>query len=858
MTTPARKQYLDIKTQHSEEILLFRMGDFYETFDDDALIISRDLDIALTSREMGKGERIPLAGIPYHALDTYLVKLIAKGHKVAICEQIENRYQSTDKSIKEREVVRIVTPGTITEDSLLEENSNSFLASVVVEDNKAGIAYVDISTSEFAATQVPLTSLKEEVNRLTPREIIIGRKWVDKVEELPGSTITIVDERSYHHSASTKKLLEHFGSSTLEPYGCESLPLATRAAGSIISYIEKNQRQALSNIRNLQTYSINSYMQLDPQTIGNLELFGGGRWGTKNSSLFTILDKTFTAMGSRLLKKWIARPLIDINDLTLRQNVVEWFTKNSSTRRDIKDLLQSITDLERLSIKIRNRIAAPRDLTSIGGTLEVVPAIRNILSNSTNSYVSTIGKNFAETTTTCDLIKASINKAASIHIGDGKTIKHGFSLQLDKLKNEISSAKTSLSYIETRERENTGIKSLKVGYNKVFGYYIEVSNPNLHLVPEKYVRRQTLVGGERYITTEMKNLESVIFSAQEKIEDLEKTLFKQVCHQIEQDIDNIIDTARAIALVDVFQSFGNVAVEYNYVKPTLSMADNITIEEGRHPIIERNLGSESFVSNNTTIGFSDNQLNVITGPNMSGKSTYLRQVALITLMAQIGSYVPAQKADISIVDRIFTRVGLQDDLTMGQSTFMVEMIETAYILHQATSRSLVILDEIGRGTSTYDGLAIAKAVVEFIHGHPRLGCKTLFATHYHELTELETTLPGVKNLTVSVIEHDGDVTFMRRIIPGSASRSYGIHVARLAGLPQTVLNRASTILSELEADQNAQKHLSPHSHVQLSLLKPDNTLLDAIQSLDITTMTPIEAITKLFELQNMANSHNTS
>ena len=857
MTTPARKQYLDIKTQHSEELLLFRMGDFYETFDDDALIISRDLDIALTSREMGKGERIPLAGIPYHTLDTYLVKLLAKGHKIAICEQIESRYQSTDKSIKHREVVRIVTPGTVTEDSLLEESSNSFLASIVVDGDNAGIAYVDISTSEFATTQVPIGSLKEEVNRLTPREIIIGEKCVGELEELPGLTITTVDDQYYHDSSSTTKLLDHFDSSTLEPYGCKSLPLARRAAGAIISYIEKTQCQALPNIKNLQTYSVNSYMQLDPQTIVNLELFGGGRWGTKTSSLFTTLNKTFTAMGSRLLKKWIARPLIDINDLTLRQNIVEWFTENSSARHDLKDLLRSITDLERLSVKIRNKRVSPRDLTSIGETLEIVPMIRNILKNSNNFDIDIIEKKFGETTKTSNLINNSINKDASIHIGDGKTIKRGFSSQLDKLKKDISSSRTSLSHIETRERENTGIKSLKVGYNKVFGYYIEVSNPNLHLVPEQYMRRQTLVGGERYITTEMKSLESDILSAQEKIEDLEKSLFTQVCHQIEQHIDSIIASARAIALVDVFQSLANVAVEYNYVKPSLSMTNNITIEEGRHPIIERNLGSESFVPNNTKMGYDDSQIMVITGPNMSGKSTYLRQVALITLLAQIGSYIPAKKADISIVDRIFTRVGLQDDLTKGQSTFMVEMVETAYILHQATPKSLVILDEIGRGTSTYDGLAIAKSVVEFIHGHPRLGCKTLFATHYHELTELETTLPGVKNLTVSVIEHNGDITFMRRIIPGSASRSYGIHVARLAGLPQTVLNRATTILTELEEGQNLPGYLSSFKHLQLPLLNADDALLEAIKALDVTTMTPIEAITKLFELQNMANSHDT-
>ena len=857
MTTPARKQYLDIKTQHSEELLLFRMGDFYETFDDDALIISRDLDIALTSREMGKGERIPLAGIPYHTLDTYLVKLLAKGHKIAICEQIESRYQSTDKSIKHREVVRIVTPGTVTEDSLLEESSNSFLASIVVDGDNAGIAYVDISTSEFATTQVPIGSLKEEVNRLTPREIIIGEKCVGELEELPGLTITTVDDQYYHDSSSTTKLLDHFDSSTLEPYGCKSLPLARRAAGAIISYIEKTQCQALPNIKNLQTYSVNSYMQLDPQTIVNLELFGGGRWGTKTSSLFTTLNKTFTAMGSRLLKKWIARPLIDINDLTLRQNIVEWFTENSSARHDLKDLLRSITDLERLSVKIRNKRVSPRDLTSIGETLEIVPMIRNILKNSNNFDIDIIEKKFGETTKTSNLINNSINKDASIHIGDGKTIKRGFSSQLDKLKKDISSSRTSLSHIETRERENTGIKSLKVGYNKVFGYYIEVSNPNLHLVPEQYMRRQTLVGGERYITTEMKSLESDILSAQEKIEDLEKSLFTQVCHQIEQHIDSIIASARAIALVDVFQSLANVAVEYNYVKPSLSMTNNITIEEGRHPIIERNLGSESFVPNNTKMGYDDSHIMVITGPNMSGKSTYLRQVALITLLAQIGSYIPAKKADISIVDRIFTRVGLQDDLTKGQSTFMVEMVETAYILHQATPKSLVILDEIGRGTSTYDGLAIAKSVVEFIHGHPRLGCKTLFATHYHELTELETTLPGVKNLTVSVIEHNGDITFMRRIIPGSASRSYGIHVARLAGLPQTVLNRATTILTELEEGQNLPGYLSSFKHLQLPLLNADDALLEAIKALDVTTMTPIEAITKLFELQNMANSHDT-
>ena len=850
MTTPARKQYLDIKSKHQEEILLFRMGDFYETFDDDAKVLARELEIALTSREMGKGERIPLAGIPYHALEGYLARLVANGYRVAICEQVSD--PTTSKGIVDRKVVRIVTPGTIIEESLLQQGSNNYLASAVVRDSNAGIAYVDITTGEFAATQIPLSRVNSEINRLAPKELILAQTWSNEIIMDGSLTITKVDEQQFHPRWSNDILMTHFKVKSLQPYGCEHLPLAIQSAAAIIEYIRHHQNQALAGINSLQTYSTESFMILDEQTRRNLELFVGGRWDSKEASLFSILNRTSTPMGGRMLKRWLGQPLLDLDELIERQESVDWFSTNPLRRDKMTSLLKSMSDLERLSTKVLNGNATPRDLSGISKSLRVVPAMIQLLGECDDSWkIDEILNKFSNNSRTSALLSSSLTDQPPLYPGDGNTIKEGFSEELDLIRNEVAEAQDSMAAMESSERDRTGIRSLKIGYNKVFGYFIEVSRVNDDLVPEEYIRKQTLVASERYITAEMKQLEAEILGARNRIEEVETRIFNQICHQVSLETEGLMKSAEAAAMLDVFDSLGTVASEKGYVRPELNNLGRIVIEAGRHPVVERIVDIGSYIPNDTILDPKDMQLIILTGPNMSGKSTYLRQVGLITLMAQIGSFVPAKSAVIGVVDRIFTRVGLQDDLTVGQSTFMLEMVETASILNQASHNSLIILDEIGRGTSTYDGLAIARSVAEYIHNHPKLGCKTLFATHYHELTDLSDNLPRVRNFHVSVTENDGNVIFLRRVMPGGADKSYGVHVARLAGLPSTIINRAWEVLRDLEDKGSESISLEDNDSggVQLSLLAEIPEYIKELQLLDVMSMTPLEAITKLYELQ---------
>lgn len=850
MTTPARKQYLDIKSKHQEEILLFRMGDFYETFDDDAKVLARELEIALTSREMGKGERIPLAGIPYHALEGYLARLVANGYRVAICEQVSD--PTTSKGIVDRKVVRIVTPGTIIEESLLQQGSNNYLASAVVRDSNAGIAYVDITTGEFAATQIPLSRVNSEINRLAPKELILAETWSNEIIMDGSLTITRVDEQQFHPRWSNDILMTHFKVKSLQPYGCEHLPLAIQSAAAIIEYIRHHQNQALAGINSLQTYSTESFMILDEQTRRNLELFVGGRWDSKEASLFSILNRTSTPMGGRMLKRWLGQPLLDLDELIERQESVDWFSTNPLRRDKMTSLLKSMSDLERLSTKVLNGNATPRDLSGISKSLRVVPAMIQLLGECDDSWkIDEILNKFSNNSRTSALLSSSLTDQPPLYPGDGNTIKEGFSEELDLIRNEVAEAQDSMAAMESSERDRTGIRSLKIGYNKVFGYFIEVSRVNDDLVPEEYIRKQTLVASERYITAEMKQLEAEILGARNRIEEVETRIFNQICHQVSLETEGLMKSAEAAAMLDVFDSLGTVASEKGYVRPELNNLGRIVIEAGRHPVVERIVDIGSYIPNDTILDPEDMQLIILTGPNMSGKSTYLRQVGLITLMAQIGSFVPAKSAVIGVVDRIFTRVGLQDDLTVGQSTFMLEMVETASILNQASHNSLIILDEIGRGTSTYDGLAIARSVAEYIHNHPKLGCKTLFATHYHELTDLSDNLPRVRNFHVSVTENDGNVIFLRRVMPGGADKSYGVHVARLAGLPSTIINRAWEVLRDLEDKGSELISLEDNDSggVQLSLLAEIPEYIKELQLLDVMSMTPLEAITKLYELQ---------
>ncbi len=848
--TPLRRQYLRVKQKYAEAIVFFRLGDFYETFDEDARVASRELDIVLTSRGMGKGHKVPMAGIPYHALDNYLARLINRGYKVAICEQLS----PPGKGLVDRDVIRVVTPGTVVEPNLLESKSNNYLASLIVEGEEVGIAYVDITTSEFATTQLPVDKASCEMERLQPREVLVpdSSPAEPRIAELPealSATVTRLDDYCFDLEIAQQALLEHFDVATLEGYGCAHLPLAIRAAGSLIHYVRETQKEALSQLTSLATYSTDSFMMLDGQTCRNLELFHGGRWGESANSILSIIDLTRTAMGGRLLKNWLGHPLVDITELNQRQEAVDWFYHNSLARHKAVALLSDIADLERLINRVRVGKVIARELITLRSSLEKIPELRETIEGDSLNRLAAELK-------PCPDIVHLIAEAIAEEPGDfehGGVIKEGFSTELDELRRSSKEAKQYLAGVEQRERQRTGIKSLKVGYNRVFGYYIEVSRANLNLVPADYIRKQTLTEAERFFTPELKEYESLILNAQEKITDLETVIFRQVCQQIGAVGEQILAAARAVAQIDVFCSLAEVAVRRSYVKPTLAADDVIQIKGGRHPVVEKSIGSDNFVPNDAYLSNKDSQLIILTGPNMSGKSTYLRQVALVVLLAQIGSFVPAESADISIVDRIFTRIGAQEDLAAGQSTFMVEMTETANILHNATPRSLIILDEIGRGTSTYDGLSIAWAVAEFIHASPRLGAKTLFATHYHELVDLANTLPRVKNFNVAVVEEGDKVIFLHKIIPGGADRSYGIHVGQLAGLPKSVINRAQEVLIELENSHASKKsRVSRREAPQLSLFPKDSLLAAEISKLDIDSMSPLEAITKLYELKRMA------
>ena len=848
--TPLRKQYLRVKQKYPGAIVFFRLGDFYETFDEDAKVASRELDVVLTSREMGKGQRVPMAGIPHHALDNYLAKLINRGHKVAICEQLT----PPGKGLVERDVIRVVTPGTVVEPNLLASKSNNYLGSLIIAGEEAGIAYVDITTSEFATTQLPAERLLPELERLQPRELLIPEN-AQEYAQLP-FTMTRLDDYWFDPEIAQESLLEHFSVTTLEGYGCARLPLAIRAAGALIHYVKETQKETLPQLNKLATYSTDSFMTLDGQTIRNLELFQGGRWGEAGHSLLSIIDLTKTAMGGRLLRNWLGHPLLDLTTLNRRQEAVGWLHENSLARQKTISLLTDIADLERLVNRVVSGRVMPRELLALRSSLEKVPDLKVAMAD--GDFMNWLNGELRPCPDIVDLIARAIADEPG-DLEQGGVIKESFSTELDEVRRSSHQAKQYLAGLEQRERQRTGIKSLKVGYNRVFGYYIEVSRANVNLVPPDYIRKQTLAEAERFFTPELKEYESLILNAQEKIADLEASIFRQLCQQIAAVSEQILATARAIAQIDALASLAGVAVRHGYARPTLTNEDIIDIKGGRHPIVEQSIGRDDFVPNDAYLCNRDNQLVILTGPNMSGKSTYLRQVALIILLAQIGSFVPADSASIGIIDRIFTRIGAQEDLAAGQSTFMVEMTEAANILNNATSRSFIILDEIGRGTSTYDGLSIAWAVAEFIHNHPDLGTKTIFATHYHELVDLAGILPRVKNFNVAVAEEGDRVVFLHKIVPGGTGRSYGIHVAELAGLPRSVIARAQEVLAELESHASQKGKVSGRkASLQIPLFPKDSRLADEITQLDVDSMSPLEAITKLYELKRMARENKDS
>ena len=862
--TPIRHQYLRIKQGYPDAIVMFRLGDFYETFDEDARLASGELDIVLTSRSMGKGLRVPMAGIPAHSLESYLARLIKKGHKVAICEQLSD--PNASRGLVERDVVRLVTPGTVLEPSLLDQKANNYLAAVAVEGDEAGLAYVDISTGEFAATQLPEADLPLELGRLSPAEVLVPREEDGRESYAVASggesgkhITTPFSSSAFGYDTAFQTLLDHFGTLTLEPFGCADLPLAIRAAGAVVEYLGGTRRGSLGELAALNTYSTSGFMTLDHQSRRNLELFQGGRWGSDGPSLLSTLDLTRTPMGGRLLRRWLGQPLLDIGQLTLRQDAVDFFHHGLLIRERTVGNLSRIGDMERSLNRIRLGTAAPRELLALKASLEAAGGLLSIFEEGDAQAISWLLKGIQPCGEVVHLIQAALAPEPAGEPGEGNVVKDGFSPELDELRLASRNARGYVAGLERKERERTGIRTLKVGYNKVFGYYIEVSNSHLTQVPEDYLRRQTLVGGERFITPELKEYESRILNATERIEELERSLYRQVCAQVCGYAQAIMSTAEGVAHLDVFSALAEAASRFGYVRPLLTDGEGIEIRAGRHPVVERAMPPGSFVPNDTFLSSGDAQLLVVTGPNMAGKSTFIRQVALIVLMAQVGSFVPAESATIGLVDRIFTRVGLQDDLATGQSTFMIEMVETASILNQATARSLVILDELGRGTSTYDGLSIARSVVEYIHNSPRLGCKTLFATHYHELTQLAGTLPRVRNYTVAVSEEGGEVVFLHRIVPGGADKSYGIHVAQLAGLPRGVISRAWEVLDDLEGDsrdgktsKGARARRAPVA--QMPLFGNTSDLAEELSRLDVSHMTPLEAINKLYELQQKADN----
>ena len=864
--TPMMKQYFEIKNNHKDKIVFFRLGDFYEMFFDDAITASKVLDITLTGRDCGMKERAPMCGIPYHAADSYLAKLIENNYKVAICEQAED--PALAKGLVKREVVRIITPGTVTSSLMLDENINNYIVSMVFFDDYIGLSYLDISTGEYFCT---FTENKDrdliisEVNRISPSELLINVSPDDFSSTI--ENVTQLDKKYYNIRESSERLQRQFKVESVESLGLENKALIL-ACGSMLLYLDEVHKGALKNIIKLKLYNINNYMLIDKSTGRNLEISETIRGRSKKGALLSVLDKTSTSMGARKLRQWVDKPLIDSSEITKRLDAVEELYNSFLLREEIKEYLRTIQDIERLSSRIALGIANARDLTAFKNSVVNLPFIKSILKDFKSHELGRIYKDLDVLKDLYELINDSITDNPPFGLKEGNLIKKGYDEEIDKYTEISKDGKKWIMSLEQKERESTGIKTLKVGYNRVFGYYIEVTKSNIENVPESYIRKQTLVNAERYITPELKELEETVLNAGEKLIELEYEVFTRIRDEISLHIERIQNTAMLLAELDCFCSFAMIAQSNNYCKPDIGDYESIEIREGRHPVVEKQNSNNTFISNDTFMDNEDNRFLIITGPNMAGKSTYMRQTALIVLMAQIGSFVPASYAKIGAVDRIFTRVGAADDLTSGQSTFMVEMTELANITNSATKKSLIILDEIGRGTSTFDGLSIAWATVEYISDLKRLGCKTMFATHYHELTELEDKLNGVKNYYIAVEEMGKDIIFLRKIRRGSISGSYGIHVARLAGVPDEILDRASEILNVLdktEADKHidiAKKKKQKTSIVKESSEQPNLfnykyfNIIEEIEKIDIQNITPVEALNILNGLRKRLGGGN--
>lgn len=860
--TPMMQQYLDIKEKYDDCILFFRLGDFYEMFFKDAQTASRELEITLTGRDCGQEEKAPMCGVPFHSAEGYIARLVNKGYKVAICEQVED--PSVAKGIVKRDVVRVVTPGTVIDSSMLDERKNNYLMSIYKSNDYFGIAAVDITTGEFSATSVSwgntIQKTMDEIAKFSPSEIITNKELCEdssivcNIKNRFNSYITCLDDDSF----SKEKAIDKFSEKLGENIEGEPHSLALDASGALIEYIQQTQKVSLHHIQDIRLYRIEEFMVLDMSTRRNLELSETMREKSKKGTLLWALDKTMTSMGGRTIRRWIEQPLLNISDINDRLEAVNDLKDKFMIRVEIRELLRRVYDIERLMGKVILGNVNCRDLVSLKNSMGQIPYIKELLNNLSAHLIVRKNNEIDSLNDVYELIDKSIADEPPVSVKEGGIIKTGYNEEVDRYRNATTEGKTWIAALETSEREKTGIKNLKVGFNKVFGYYIEVTKSYFSLVPETYIRKQTLANCERFITPELKEIEDTILGAEEKVVDLEYKLFIEVKDKIAGEIERIKRTANGIAEMDVLCSFAEVADRDSYCMPVVDNGDEIQVIDGRHPVVEKMLDEGSFVPNDVNLDMSDNRLAIITGPNMAGKSTYMRQTALIVLMAQIGSFVPAGSAKIGVVDRIFTRVGASDDLAAGQSTFMVEMSEMSNILLNATNKSLLILDEIGRGTSTFDGLSIAWSVVEYISD--KIGSRTLFATHYHELTELEGKSGGVKNYCISVMEKGEDIVFLRKIIRGGADGSYGIEVARLAGLPQAVLSRAKEILKDLEdADINKKEakirknKLPIDGQMNLFSIKPENKgcqeVIDELKTVDISALTPLDALNVIYKLQ---------
>lgn len=861
--SPMIKQYLDIKSQNDDSILFFRVGDFYEMFFDDAKTASDELDLVLTGKDCGQEERAPMCGVPYHSCEAYIARLVEKGHKVAICEQVED--PATAKGLVKRDVIRVITPGTVIEDAMLEEGRNNYLAAVAVKETGIGLCFTDASTGECHVTEIPSDNIEsgvcDELMRFSPKEVLVSEAL--KTVSLPlwdflaknlGATVTVRTERSFDTKYTEPIYSGNFGVSELEGLGIERGGAKASAFGAVIEYLYETGKSTDISVNKIDVYSDKQFMRLDMTAIRNLEITETMRSKSKKGSLLWVLDKTRTAMGKRLMRSWMEKPLLNITQINLRQNAVEELCGDTVLRGELSEGLSGVRDVERIITKTVYGTASPKDLLAISATAHRFPIIKGLLASANCKLLKEIYNDIDTLEDISALIDSAISENAPLTVRDGNIIKDGYNEEVDRLRNDMKHGTGFIDEIEARERERTGIKNLRVRYNKVFGYYIEVTNSFLDKVPEDYIRKQTLTNCERFITEELKGIEKRVLTAKDRIVQIEYELFDGVRKKAAAELKRFQQTASAIAKIDVLRSLAEVSVNNRYVRPLVNDTGTVRIIAGRHPVVEQVI-STPFVANDTLLDMQEDRCAVITGPNMAGKSTYMRQVAIIVLMAQTGCFVPAQSAEIGIVDAIFTRVGASDDLAAGKSTFMVEMSEVADILKNATRKSLLILDEIGRGTSTFDGMSIARAVLEYVNDKKKLGAKALFATHYHELTEMENELSGIKNYNIAVKKRGDDITFLRKIIRGGADDSYGIEVAKLSGIPNEVIQRAKQILKKTESEGIVTYKTAAPAEMQLPIeMQQAEEIMDELKTLDVNTLTPIEAMQILFDFANKAKS----